>query len=295
MKNIVKFASVIALGLALASCSKEAPGKSEVEAGFETFKGSLPTLTLAANPTVDAVAGTAEVELTISGLDTTLDSLSVGVLSSTDPTFATSTITLVENPTDGKVKVLATVAPNKTYYLKATASCLQENSYSETLEVKVPDVPFCYKVPGTYAGTTESLAYGDAYDKHVITILKHETDVQKCYVCDLDPYWYGQGALTAKYNWFWVEANIDNEQQTITIPNGSDFHCTGFKEGFEYAVLGVDESGASGVDLVFKFDPATSVLTMLNSFYTYKIDVSGAEEDASAAEDWYGKGVYKKQ
>ena len=132
MKNIVKILSVAAIALAFASCNKEAPGKAQVEKGFKPFAGGLPELTMdAKSVVVDALNGIATINVTVSGLDTKLDSLSVGVLSCLDETFASTSFVGVENPEDGTFAMKAKVSANKTYYLKAVAACLAGATYSQ--------------------------------------------------------------------------------------------------------------------------------------------------------------------
>ncbi len=286
MKKIIKFVSVIALGLGLAACSKVAPSKSEVEATFDAFTGTLPQLTLAANPKVDAVAGKAEVELTISGLDTSLDSLSVGVMSTLDPTFATAGFSKVESPANGTVKVSVSVSANSTYYIKAAAACTAGTAYSEVLEVKVPDVPFYLKVPGTYLGTISSLAFGDTYSNHAINIYADETDPEHiCYIANIEPYYaINNGYTYEKYGINIVQATIDSEAQTITVANGTSMNFKG--EGYDYLVLGINADATAYTDIVYTFDGKNLVLT--NSYYCYE-NVNGK------AEDWYGNATYVKQ
>ncbi len=229
MKRFIKFVSVLALGLALASCSKEAPGKSEVEAGFDAFKSTLPQLTLGANPAINAAAGYAEVDLTIAGL-ADAEGLVVGVVSSTDPTFGTSNFVAVESPANGTVKVKAKVAPNSTYYIRAAASVAEGvSSYSEAITVNVPDVPFWAKAAGVYAGNTTAYTSDTVYSS-VITVVNHPDDPEnKCFIYDFNPYWAANGytfaATEGQYNW--LEAVIDNENNAIIIPYQTDMNLAG--------------------------------------------------------------------
>ncbi len=287
MKNIVKFISVLALGLTLASCAKEAPSKSEVEAGFEQVEATLPQLTLG-QTTVDAVAGKAEVELTISGYS---GNLSVGVLSSDDPNFKTSSFAKVESPSNGTVKVTVKVTPNSTYYLKASAGSPETGSvYSATISLEVPDVPFWAKVAGTYSGNIESLAYGEAYTS-VLTIISHPEDPQnKCYIGDVEPYYAAAGnsfaASGGKLNY--VEATIDNENNTLTIAVGANMHLA--NSATKYRVFGgLNEEGSAFAPYVFKLAADGTSLIATQSYYTMLID-----NGAQSAEDWYSGGTYVK-
>ncbi len=218
MKKIIKLLSVLALGFILASCSKEAPGKSEVEAGFNQFSGTPPQLSLG-QVTVDAAAGVAEVELTISGLSSYYV---VGMLSSTDPDFASSNFVAVESPSNGTIKAKAKVAPNSIYYLRAAAGTPESASaYSSVVSVRVPDVPFYAKIRGTYSGSTTAYTSGTTYTS-VITVMAHPEDPEnKCIITDFNPQWVENGYSYAEsegvYNW--LEAVIDSENNTIVIPD----------------------------------------------------------------------------
>ncbi len=283
MKRFIKFVSVLALGLALASCSKEAPGKSEVEAGFDAASNALPQLTLGANPAINAAAGYAEVDLTIAGVSTA-EGLEVGVLSSSDASFTTSNFVAVESPANGTVKVKAKVAPNSTYYVMASATYADGTSvFSDPITIQVPDVPFWAKVEGQYAATISSVAYGDSYN-HVITVMLNPDDPQnKCYIGDIEPYWYGQGATFAGgYNY--VEATIDNENNALIVALGANIHVT-TADGPRF-FYGINDAGTAYAPYTFKL--ASDGSSLVGGVSGWQVILG------DGAEDQYTGGVYKK-
>lgn len=277
MKNIVKILSVAAIALAFASCNKEAPSKAQVEKGFKPFAGGLPELTMdAKSVVVDALNGIATINVTVSGLDTKLDSLSVGVLSCLDETFASTSFVGVENPEDGTFAMKAKVSANKTYYLKAVAACLAGATYSNTVKIKVPDIQFWQKLPGQYAAAAfKSDAYGDTYDSNVITIIADEADPEhKCYITDLEPYWYTKYKAADNPGFLFCEATIDNNKKTVTIAQGASYNFSG------RTIVGLNSdhmSTATGYsDVVFKAQ-GDEVLVRENAFVTVLKD--GSSED----------------
>ncbi len=288
MKKIIKFVSIVALGLGLAACSKMASSKSEVEATFDAFTGTLPQLTLATNPTVDAMAGTAVVKLTVAGLDTNLDSLSVGILSSTDPTFATANFVKIDNPTDGTSEVTLKVIPNSTCYIKAAAACIQESAYSETLEVKIPDIPFWAKIGGkSYAADIVSIAYGDEYT-HKISIILDETDPEnKCIIADIEPYYAGKRVVySPEQPLNYVNATIDNQNNAIIVDLGADMHLTDSETSRVF--YGVNDEGSDFISqYAFTLSPDGSSLISVGGYYTVTVA-------NNSVEDAYSGGVYKQ-
>lgn len=222
MKKIFKYLPVIAV-LAFASCSKDAPSKSEVESGFNVFEGTLPTVTIAASASeVDPVAGYASVELTFSGLTAEhFDSLSVGLLADTDSTFANASFTAAE-PVDGSVVLKGKITPNSTCYLRGVAASIQGTVFSEVLKVEVPDIPFYQKILGQWGATIVSEVYGSEYD-NIISIVSDEKNPEGlCMIYGIDPFLFSQGLGTntqSKTNV--VKALIDNDKCTLTIANQS--------------------------------------------------------------------------
>ncbi len=238
MKNILKYLPVVAV-LAFASCSKDAPSKSEVEAGFDTFDGVLPTVTIAASATeVNPVAGYASVELTFSGLSVeVLDSLSVGLLADTDSTFANATFTATE-PVDGSVVLKGKVTPNTTCYLRGVAASIQGTVFSDVIKVEVPDIPFYQKVIGQWGATVIS-EYDDTEYDNVISIVPDETNPEGlCLIYGIDPFLFSKGLGTnTKSAANVVKALIDNDKCTLTIANQSLLYAAG---GAYYYFVGFD-------------------------------------------------------
>ncbi len=295
MKKIFKYLPLVA-AIALASCAKEAPSKSSVESGFTKFTGTLPTVSIASNAECHPLDGYATVKVTYTGITTSLDSLSVGVLSDTDPTFRTANYTKIENPADGVVSVNAKVTPNKTFYIRGVVACTAGTSYSDVIEVKVPDVPFYAKIAGIYATKVTSAAYGDEYT-NTITVVLDESDPQnKCRIFGLEPYWEKQGYgtdVTKPLNY--CNATIDNDAKTLTIQVGTNLHLTTASEArYLYGFDDPDPKKASDeyIDVVFKWGSDDASLYLPNGYGT--VMVSTSDGKASFEDYYYGNISYKK-
>lgn len=290
MKNIFKYLPLVAV-LALASCAKDAPSKSSVESGFDKFTGTLPTVTISSKTECDAIAGYATVQVTYTGITSSLDSLSVGVLSDSDPTFRNASFTKVENPSDGTVTLKAKVSPNKTFYIRGVAACTGGTSYSDVIEVKVPDVPFYAKIAGAYAGTMQSAADDSEYN-NTITIVVDESDPENtCYVYGVEPYYTANGYgtnVTKALNF--CAATIDNDANTITIANGESIHLnSSTSRRYLYGFNGTDPASADyGYDVVFRLAEDGSSLVLTNAIGTVNVDT---ESGKASFEDYYFGGV----
>ena len=280
MKNIFKYLPLVAV-IALASCAKEAPSKSSVESGFDKFTGTLPTVAISGNVDCNAIEGYATVLVTYSGITTSLDSLSVGVLSDTDPTFRTASFTKYESAADGTVSLKAKVSPNKTFYIRGVVACTAGTSYSDVIEVKVPDIPFYLKVPGQYAATVTSAANGAEYN-NTLTVVANSSDPEnKCYIFGIEPYWFGEGYgsdVTRALNV--CEATIDAETKTLTIENQSSIHLG------TRVINGVDATDLASAkyyaDVVFKMTDDDNGLYRANAFITVVVSESGEGENENA-------------
>lgn len=262
----------------MASCTKDYPSKSEVEAGFAPITATLPTLSVDASAVVyDYISGTATVKMTISGL-TDLDSLSVGLLSAKENTFTNTNFTAVENPADGTFEVKASVMGNTTYYLKAAAASTIGTAYSETVEIKVPEFPFWANISGTYKGSVESLAYGDVYDSVITISLDPEDPENKCIIDNFEPYYAGKGYnMSVGLNY--VSAVIDNENKCIIMPYQSDLNLGG-----RWLHSFTEDGPCHGV-LTFSSD--YSKISRDWEFYTVTA--------AGSSEDYYSTAVYVRQ
>lgn len=270
MKRYIQLLSVLALSVAtLASCSKLAPSKAEVEAGFDAA-AALPTLAISGAAECDAINGVVTVPVTVSGLPADLTDLSLGLLSSTDPTFASSKFVAVENPANGTVSMNGAVTANTTYYVKAVAASPKGGTaYSEVITVDVPDIPLYYKVPGAYSGTIVSDAYGDVYN-NTLTITSDEEDPENyCYISGIEPYYTGKGIANK------VQAQIDEASNSLIIPMGADINYNGkYLVGLNAAHMD-DASGYAAI--TFKMT-ASGDLYLVNGFFTF--DASDEAEDA---------------
>lgn len=296
MKKIFKYLPLVAAAIMMASCAKEAPSKSSVESGFKKFDVTLPTVTIDSKATCDASNGTATVKVTYTGITSNLDSLSVGVLSDTDPTFRTAYFTKVENPADGTVTVDATVTPNKTYYIRGVVACTAGTSYSDVIEVKVPDVEFWQKVPGVYAGNVQSAADNTKYTNKITIVASSENPETKCYVFGMEAYWESKGyGLDTSKALNCCDATIDSDAKTITIKVGSSLRlgsstATRYIYGFDSA----DPETASEeyTNVVLKWGSDDASLVIDNAYATV---VVSKETGKAQYEDFYYGGItYKK-
>lgn len=296
MKNIFKYLPLVAAAVMMASCAKEAPSKSSVESGFKKFDVTLPTVTIDSKATCDALNGTATVKVTYTGITSSLDSLSVGVLSDSDPTFRTANFTKVENPADGTVTVDAVVTANKTYYIRGVVACTAGTSYSDVIEVKVPDIEFYQKVPGVYVGNVQSAADNTKYTNKITIVASSADPETKCYVFGMEAYFEknGYGTDTSKpLNY--CEATIDGKAKTITISNGSNLHlsssaATRYIYGFDTD----DPETASDdfVDIVLKWGSDDASIVIDKAYAT--VTVSKETGKASIEDYYYGGITYKK-
>ncbi len=263
MKNTIKYIFVVAVALAMGACTKEAPSKAEVEAGFDKGSAALPTVSLGSDVAVDPLAGTAEVQLTISGLTSGLDSLSVGVLSATDPTFKSSYFTKVDNPGDGTVKVFAKVSPNSTWYVRGVAACTAGTAYSDLLTVSVPDIPFWQKVPGTFTGKATSYFDGTEYTFNFTIVTDPDDQENSVVINNLDPYFASNG-FTAERGYNIFKGKIDEEKNRIVVPIGQSV-------GYQDVCLNAFDNASPDAaeyydDLYLQFSPDCLTITFACAF-----------------------------
>ncbi len=291
MKKIFKLLP-LAAAIALASCTKDAPSKSEVEAGFAKYDGPMPTVTISDKVESDPMAGTATVDVTFSGLSNELKDLSFGVLSDTDPTFADAKFAKLTEVADGTVTVKAQVSAGKTNYIRGVVAFEAGTVYSDVVEVKVPDVPFYIKIPGKYT-CAGIYSYGTESKIAVTwTIVADETDPEhKCRIWGIEPYYYSKGYgkdTSSKLNS--VEAVIDSEARTLTIKDGSYISLATSTD--YYYVRGVDapifDDAEYYADMVLKLDADCANLTLVNGFQTITVSRETGESDGF---NYYDGGV----
>lgn len=288
MKKIFKYLPVVAV-LAFASCSKDAPSKSEVEAGFDTFDGVLPTVTIAASASeVNPAAGYVSVELTFSGLTAeTLDSLSVGLLADTDSTFANASFTEAD-PVDGSVVLKGKATPNSTCYLRGVAASIQGTVFSDVIKVEVPDIPFWQKISGQWGATIVSEADDSEYD-NIISIVPDEKNPEGlCLIYGIDPFLFSQGlGVNTQSTANVVKALIDNDKCTLTIANQSLLFSGG---SASYFLVGFDSSSVDTAedfaDLVISLTEDGKGLYIENGFGL--LQVAG---ENGGLYDYYAGGV----
>ena len=281
MKNIVRIASALALVVLAASCSKMAPSKSEVEAGFSgKYTGKLPEVAIVGTPECDAINGAVTVKVSVTGITAELGKVVLGVLSSNKESFDDPKSGELEVSSDGTYEITGSVSANSTWYLKATASTDYGCAYSDALRVAVPDIPFFYKISGSWSGTVTSLAYGDQYTSVLEIILDDEDPENTCYVGNLEPYYASKGyVIGEEFNY--IVGTIDNENSQIILETGNSLHLGG-----RYYFATDAEGGVIDGD-VLKLSADGGSLVRSNGFYTVTSE--------GEAEDWYSGAVYKKK
>lgn len=245
------------------SCSK-ALEKSEVEKDF-TPKGEVPTATISSTIDVDEYEQTAVVNVTFSGVTSDMKGLELGVISSTDPGFVESKVTLIDTPADGTYQVKVSVTAGKTNYIKAMAANLDGASYSDRLTINVPDIPWQYKIASEYVGDFAPDAANSSattYEKHVIKTEVAE-DFSTVTFYDIDPYVKEKykGYESGKVNL--ATGTLDLEARTVTFTVGSmgvDISAS------PYNIAGVasveDGSYSMAKEFVITFNEDASTMTL---------------------------------
>lgn len=281
MKKISTYILVlVAFGIAAISCQK-APSKADVEAGFSPA-GPVPSVEIGNAPDkISELEGYVTVTAEVSGITDQMENLSLCFLSATNEAFSNARSLEVE-AVNGKVTADVPVSAGRKNYVTVSISCVDGGTFSDVMEIDVPDVPFWAKISGTYTGTVVSLAYGDEYI-NTITIVPDENDPEnKCIVGNLEPYYFTKGNTMDK-GFNYVEAQIDNENGYIIIPNEASMHLGG------RTYLGLDaadeESATAYADGILYLTPDGDALVRPYAFYTI------AEDEL---EDLYGGAVYAK-
>lgn len=292
MKYTSKILSIFAVAALAVACGKEAPNKATVEADFIPASRDLPEATIVGAPVVDASAGTAVFTVNVNGTYLQ-DEFSVGIILSETESFSSSTFSPLEmGYAGGERQAVATVTPNTTYWAKLGVAAKNgvASSYSEAVKVVVPDVAFWQKVAGSYKGHIVSQAFGDQYD-NVITVIPDANDPQnKCIITDIEPYYASKGRTYAATGSNFVEAIIDNDNNTLIVANGTSMN---YEPRIVVAIEGpdaIDEQShflPQAKSLNFKLSADGKAFECANAFLT----VIGDE-----VEDAYSGGVkYVKQ
>ena len=279
MKNISKIIFVASIALAAISCNKPAPEKAAVESSFDAC-APVPTASIDAQ-SFSTNGLTATVKVSFSGVtEAAQDGLSLGLVYSTDPTFSQSSFIPADKLEDGTYTMTCNVVAKSKTYFKAAAANKGGSSYSETLAMDIPDIPFYLKMSGTYFVKETSEADGHEYE-HDIEIAVDKNDNTKCIIKNIEPYYASNGLLFNKgYNY--LEGIVDNDAETITVPALTSLNLGG------RMVCGLGDEGL--LDIVFKFD-GTNALIRDISMYTVYIN----ENNGLSAEDAYAPTTYTKK
>lgn len=285
MKRYFKILSIIsAVVMLFAACQKLAPSKAQVEAGF-TAPTAVPTLTIG-NVECDAINGLVNVTVTVSGLPADKTGLSMGILTSTTPDFATTRFVEVENPVDGNVIMQGAVTANATYYVKAIATSLTGGaSTSSVVTVDVPDIPLYYKAPGVYTGTVDSEAYGDSYVSTLYIVADEDDPQHIMWIGGIEPYYADNGYTGKNFDFNFVKATVDEEKGCLVVAVGEDVHLGG------RSIAGLN---AASMDDATAYAPLTFEMTASGDFFRaggfQTLTSSGSAEDSYA-----GNTTYKRQ
>lgn len=254
MKNTFKYIIAFALGLAAVSCSKTLE-KAEVEAGFAP-KSDIPTVTTPVVEDVVPVDKKVVVSVTFSGYSEATDSLELGFLVSTDPTFASSKAVILDPatiPADGKVTVDLPVTISTKNYIKATASSVSGSNFSETVEVDVPSVPWYQAMAASYTGNAYS--YWDetscSWPSHTISV---EADAENSTVTfsNFDALAIANGFPSV------VTGSYDDATRTVSFALAEDFTFD----------IGLAAAGIIAVPMTAEFDTAPSYSIVFSEDYT---------------------------
>lgn len=257
--------SILYLSISLlltVSCSK-ALEKSEVEKDF-TPKGAVPTAAISSEIEVDEYEQTAVVNVMFSGVTADMKGLELGVISSTDPGFVESNVTLIETPADGTYKVKVGVTAGKTNYIKAMAANLDGASYSDRLTINVPDIPWQYKIASEYVGDFAPDAPNSSaatYENHVIKVEVAE-DFSTVTFYDIDPYVKEnyEGYQSGKVNYVTGKLDLEAKTVSLTVGNaGVDISAS------PWNLAGVasyeDKSYSMSKEFIIKFNDDASTMT----------------------------------
>ena len=254
MKNTFKYIIAFALGLAAVSCSKTLE-KAEVEAGFAP-KSDIPTVTTPVVEDIVPVDKKVVVSVTFSGYSEATDSLELGFLVSTDPTFASSKAVILDPatiPADGKVTVDLPVTISTKNYIKATASSVSGSNFSETVEVDVPSVPWYQAMAASYTGNAYS--YWDetscSWPSHTISV---EADAENSTVTfsNFDALAIANGLPSV------VTGSYDDATRTVSFALAEDFTFD----------VGLAAAGIMAVPMTAEFDNAASYSIVFSEDYT---------------------------
>lgn len=235
-----KISILMALTLTLAASCNKALEKDVVESGFAPAQ-SVPTVSSLTVTEVNEVEKKAVISATFADVSADLDSLEIGFLSSTDPTFATSSVVLVENPADGTYSAEVTVVPGTTNYFVAMAATTGGANYTEVVSYDVPDIPMYAKLAKSYSGTYYSWYDGSAANKVYLDIADDHTTVT---LYNWDPFIAGYAKPASP------EANrlvgvLDEENYVITFTaDQPPFFMLGFADA---AVVVFGEDGETPV------------------------------------------------
>lgn len=208
--------------LAAASCDEPA-GKHALESAWRKEE-AMPEVILGSSVKMNEMDKTAEVEVTISGIDPVMGYLQAGLMSSTDFDFHRSKFSAIQ-AANGTVKASVPVEPGSTNWIMATVSTQDGAVFSRKLAVEVPDVAWYYKIAGTYVGTYTSGPTGRVYSNHKIYITLSR-DLQNAVVYNFDPF---VASVTTGYNpqdrtSNYVVGELDKENRSIKFtPTGKFF------------------------------------------------------------------------
>lgn len=236
--NMKRISIILALSAALfASCDK-ALEKDEVEAGFAPAQ-PVPTISNLTVKSVNEAEMQAVLTATVDGITAGLDSLEVGFLSTTDPTFQTASSFMVD-PENGTVTAVVTVVPGTKNYFMGMTATTGGASYTEAVAYDVPDIPMYAKLASSYAGTYYSWYGGEAVNAVYLQLSEDKTTVT---LYNWDPFLAGYQEPDPAANA--LTGVLDQENYTITFTaDNPPFFMLGFADA---AVVVFDETGENPI------------------------------------------------
>ncbi len=275
MKTL-KYLAIAASALLLAVSCQETLEKSEVEAGFAS-KGAVPTATISLSDyKIVETEARAEVKGTFAGI-AGQDSLEIGFIVSLDPTFTSSTSYMLDAASDGTYSQNVKVSVGKKNYVKAVAATVDGASFSETLVLDVPTVPWYNLVVPQY--TTELWSYFDegecSYPTHVLDFV-YDFNAKTAVVNNIDAWAYKQGVPTS------LTGVVDLDARTITMTTETGYFDAGISS-YGFIIYALDPAGlAEGklvpvTEMVFTFsEDGQTVTSPLYCTYSIQEGNSGS-------------------
>ena len=249
----------LAMAAALTGCYDEMDDKAVIDAKH----------VLANTPSVTISSATADdySSATVTGAISTVEGVvEAGFMVSTSSDFSGAKIYALDEVSSTLTTTLSGLAELTTYQVKAYAFLADDRIvYSEVASITTPQAPplSAALLDGkTYTGTANGY-WGDVYSSMSVTIVADETDENKVYVQNLDPYFASYGYVASSgYNVY--EGVLDPETETITVASGQE---VGYSDVVINSFNTNDPDTADGYgDVVITVVSKGAALKIANSF-----------------------------